>query len=255
MITVNGTSLCFCNMGLFDTQSEWIHPTVTVSTHELILVVEGVVNIREGETEYSLKKGDMLLLSPDVEHGGTAASTTHTAFYWLHFSTSDITKFGINKKSSPSMARAERTMKDIMQCQLRSESHVAELILARFLFECATTVERRGKAAYEIDEYIRANSQRKLTVSDIACRFGFASDHVSRILRTEFGRSAKELIVEKRLAYVENQLLNTNDSVKSVALRCGFDDENAFVKFFKYHEHITPTEFRNEYFRIHMNTH
>ncbi len=242
-------------MGLFDIEEEWIHPTVTVATHELILVIEGTVNIREGETEYSLKKGDMLLLSPDIEHGGTAVSTTRTAFYWLHFSTSDISSFGINKKSSPSMARAERTMKDIMQCQLRAEAFIAELILARFLFECSSPVERKSKAAYEIDEYIRANSQKSLTVSDVACRFGYAPDHVSRLLRAEFGRSAKEIIVEKRLAYIENQLLNTNDSVKSVALRCGFDDENAFVKFFKYHEHITPTEFRNEYFRIHMNTH
>ena len=255
MIKINDVSLCFCNMGLFDTQDEWIHPTVTVDTHELILVVEGTVNIREGDTEYSLKKGDMIVLCPGIEHGGTQISHTHTAFYWLHFSTDDLSRFGVPKASTPSAARAERYMKDIMQCQMRGEGHVAELVLARFLFECASTVERHGKAAYEIDEYIRANSQKSITVADVACRFGYAPDHVSRILRAEFGRSAKELIVEKRLAYVENQLLNTNESIKAVALRCGFEDENAFVKFFKYHEHTTPTDFRNEYFRIHMNTH
>ncbi len=255
MITVNGISLEFCNMGLFDTQEEWIHPTVTVETHELVLVVEGTVSIREGDTEYLLKKGDMMILSPNVEHGGTATSSSHTAFYWLHFKVSGMEGFGIPKVSTPRMAYAERAMKDMMQCQLRSEPHVAELVLARFFFECASSVERHGKAAYEIDEYIRANSQRNITVSDVACRFGYAPDHVSRILRAEFGRSAKEIIVEKRLSYIESQLLNTNDSIKHVALRCGFNDENAFVKFFKYHEHITPTEFRNEYFRIHMNTH
>ena len=255
MITVNDVTLSFCNMGLFDTQEEWIHPTLTVSTHELIFVVEGTVNIREGQTEYTLKKGDMLLLSPNVEHGGTAISTAHTAFYWIHFSTSDIQGFGVSKKSTPSPTKAERTMKDVMQCQMRNEPHVAELVLARFLFECSSAVERRGKTAYEIEEYIRANSQKSITVADIACRFGYAPDHVSRVLRAEFGRSAKEMIVEKRLAYIENQLLNTNDSIKSVAARCGFEDENAFVKFFKYHELVTPTEFRNEYFRIHMNTH
>ena len=41
---------------------------------------------------------------------------------------------------------------------------------------------------------------------------------------------------------------------QEIALQCGFDDENKFVKFFKYHEGITPTQFRNRFFHVHMNS-
>ena len=253
MLSINGNSLRFVNMGLFDTQSEWIHPTITIDTYELIYVTEGIVHLREGQEQYSLKKGEMILLTPGIEHGGIKESASHTAFYWLHFSTDDISMFPIPKLSSPNATKAERAFKDIMQSSLRSDTHIAELILARFLLECGATVERKSKAAHEISEYVRINSSKALTVADVASRFGYAPDHVSRLLKNEFGRSAKVYITEKRLAYIESRLLNTNDTVKEVALHCGFEDENDFVKFFKYHEGVTPTQFRNEFFRIHMN--
>ena len=44
MITVNDISIEFSNMGLFDSETPWIHPTTTINTHELILVVNGEVH-------------------------------------------------------------------------------------------------------------------------------------------------------------------------------------------------------------------
>ena len=37
----------FSNMGLFDSETEWIHPTISVQTYEIIFVVEGEVNLFE----------------------------------------------------------------------------------------------------------------------------------------------------------------------------------------------------------------
>ena len=254
MITIQNTSLSFSNMGLFDTSNEWIHPTVTVETYELIFVTDGSVPIREGNTVYRLKQGDMLLLYPHIEHGGVEISHSHTAFYWLHFRTDDISAFPFPKHSTPDAHRTERVMKDMMQCQQKGMPTVAELILGRLLLESTSPVERKNKTAHEIAEYIRIHASHPLSVTEVASRFGYAPDHLSRILRTEFGMSAKALIVEKRLSYIESLLLNTNEPVKEIAYLCGFEDENIFIKFFKYHKHQTPTEFRNEFFRIHMNS-
>lgn len=66
--------------------------------------------------------------------------------------------------------------------------------------------------------------------------------------------NAKTMITDKRLAYIESMLINTNDSIKDIAEKCGFDDENLFLKYFKYHEGKTSTQFRDEFFRVHMNT-
>lgn len=252
MITLNGIPFEYANGGLFDSESPWIHPTVTVDTYELILVVSGKVSLREGDREYVLSKGDLLLLEKGAEHGGTAVSDGHTAFYWLHFYADNVEALGFPKQAKPEFYHAERVMKEILHLQTRSKL-LCELTLAKFLTELTEPQERKNKFAYEVAEYIRVHARRALTVQSVAERFGYTPDHLARLLKKEFGADTKTLIVRKRLEYLESLLINTDYSVKEIAEQAGFESENAFVKFFKYHEKTTPTLYRHRFFHLHMN--
>lgn len=253
MISLNGSELEFGNLGLFDSEIDWIHPTVTVDTTEWIYVTDGTVSLREGQTGYVLRAGDLLQLSPCVEHGGTAVSHGHTAFYWLHFRTRGRALTPAKKLLKPDRARTERFFKELMHLQ-KANRISAELCFARFLVEFGERSETQNRVAHEIAEFIRINSCRALTVDAVACRFGYSPDHLSRLLKREFGTDAKTMIVEKRLEGMESLLINTDLPLCEIAARSGFDDENRFLKFFKYHEHTTPTEFRNRFFYVHMNS-
>lgn len=253
MISFDNIELSYSHMGLFDSERPWIHPTVTVSTYEIIYVTEGFVHIREGETVYHLKKGDMLLLEPNVEHGGTEVSPDRTSFYWLHYRCSAPDALHFPKCSVPDEVNALRTFGELIHLQ-QANPTVAELMLARFLLECGTKAEYGNKRVAEIAAYIRANSRYPLSVVDVAQRFGYSADHLSRMFKKEFGYDAKTAITKNRLEYVESKLLNSEFSIKEIAAECGFEDENAFVKFFKYHTKTTPTMFRNKYFHIVMNS-
>ena len=252
MLTINEAHLQFSNMGLFESDGAWIHPTVTVDTFELIFVLDGKVCIREGNREFTVRQGEMLLLSPYIEHSGTAISTAFTSFYWLHFQTDCIERFPFPKHFAPAHG-VERTMSEIMHFQNTNRT-LAELTLARMLVELSTSVEYGNKTAHEVSEFIRIHAHKPLAVVDVAKHFGYSPDHLSKLLRREFGTDAKTLIIKRRLEYVESLLLNTGDSIKEIALQSGFDDENKFVKFFKYHEGTTPTQFRRRFFRVHLNS-
>ena len=251
MINIDGQSLTFSNMGLFDSETKWIHPEITVDSYELIFVIEGSVYIAEGGKEYELFKGDMLLLSPFIPHKGYRESKGHTSFFWLHFycSSSALLPPKVSKPSSV----CERTMREIMHYQY-SDKRVAEVTFLKFLLERDKPSGAKNKIAYEVEEYIRINSHRALSVSTLAERFGYSPDHLSRLLSKEFGYDCKRAIIKKRLDFIESQLLNTDFSIKEVAEICGFEDENAFVKFYKYHTSSTPSQFRRRFFYTHMNT-
>ena len=252
MITINGVELCYSNMGRFDSDIDWIHPTVTVKTYEIIYVIEGEVHIREGEDTYDLEKGELLLLSPDVEHGGTQQSHGRTSFYWLHFQCSDLAAIGFSKRCRPNESSTVRALVELMHLQQASPV-VAELSFARFLLECGREPERGNRCVSEICEYIRVNSVRSLSVAEVAERFRYSTDHLSRLIKKELGADAKTVIVRNRIEYIESKLLNSDYSIKEIAAQCGFEDENAFVKFFKYHAGTTPSLFRNKYFHVHVN--
>ena len=252
MLQINGTEFSFSNIGLFESEGDWIHPTVTVETYELIYVVAGEVSLFEGERQYRLRAGEMLLLEARREHGGIARSTGYTSFYWLHFYTDRIDSFPLQKQFTPP-AHTKRNLAELMHLQ-EMDRTVAELALARFLMELGVQDRYGNRTAHEIMEYIRINSHRALTALDIANRFGYSADHLSRILKREFGYDTKTAIVRKRLELIESLLINTDHSVKEIARQCGFEDENKFVKFFKYHESITPSQYRGKYFHVHMNS-
>lgn len=108
---------------------------------------------------------------------------------------------------------------------------------------------------YELREYLRLNASRPLTVAEVAAHFGYSCDHLSRLYRREFGCDLKRGIVGARLRHIEALLLNTDYPLKTIAHMCGFGDENALVKFFGYHEGISPTSYRSRFFRVHRNAH
>lgn len=99
------------------------------------------------------------------------------------------------------------------------------------------------------------SASRPLTVAEVAAHFGYSCDHLSRLYRREFGCDLKRGIVGARLRHIEALLLNTDYPLKTIAHMCGFGDENALVKFFGYHEGISPTSYRSRFFRVHRNAH
>lgn len=253
MITINGVNINFSNMGLFDGEAGWIHPMVSIKTFELIFVISGTIFLREENEKYALKKGDVILLDKNKEHGGTEASKSHTSFYWLHFYCDNISAMNLKKTFSVDTILIERVMRELMH--LQNESPVlCELAFVKFLLEATKNQENKNKYACEIAEYIRANRRLPLTTKSLASRFGYTPDHISRLLKKEFGMDAKTMIIKRRIEYIEALLINTDYSVREIAEQASFDNENAFVKFFKYHTGTTPSLFRHRFFNMHINS-
>lgn len=50
-----------------------------------------------------------------------------------------------------------------------------------------------------------------------------------------------------------NMNINPNISIKKIAKQSGFNDDKHFMKLFKKFEDVTPTQYRNAYFRKNIN--
>lgn len=61
----------------------WKHFKRTIDEYLLYAVKSGTLYIAEGNNEYTLHKGDILLLEPNIEHVGFKESCCH--YYYFHF--------------------------------------------------------------------------------------------------------------------------------------------------------------------------
>ena len=83
--------------------------------------------------------------------------------------------------------------------------------------------------------------------------YGYNTDYIGKLFKSNFNISLKKYIDLQRLNLAKDLLMTTLKSVKQIAYEIGYTDENLFIKFFMYHEKMSPTVFRNKYFNTHIN--
>lgn len=69
--------------------------------------------------------------------------------------------------------------------------------------------------------------------------------HLAREFRKRFHCTIGEYVRGLRIAYVRHELIATNDSIASIALRAGFSDHSHLTRLFRAHTGLSPSSFRN----------
>jgi len=243
-------------MGLFNTDSAWIHPSITEITYEIIYVISGTVYIEEDGVQYVLNKGDLLILKSNLNHRGFKESYGKTSFYWVHFFTDNIMNL-TNGRFLFSGIKQDYLFKEMLHHSYKTASSqiMTELLLAQILIGNTTenSEEKSRKLTKDVFEWTRINAAPNLRNTQIAEHFDYSVDHLTRLIKKEYGKNLKQLVADFILEKAKGLLVNTNFSVKEIGASLEFEDTNAFLKFFKYHTGQTPSGYRNAYHITHMN--
>lgn len=244
--------------GLFTSEGAWIHPTVTIDTTELIVMIKGDAYLQEEDCEYHLQPGDFLFFEPGKVHGGTQQSHEQVSFYWLHFHGHLPPEFAGKTAALSERNRVELQCRQLLHyantpgCPVAAADYCLRLLLLEIDLQCRQPAGGTIRFS-EICEWIRINAERPLTSTDVASRFGYHEDYLAKLFRKNLQCSMKQYIIKTRLAYLKTQLLSTDFSLKEIAGQAGFREYKYFLKFFTIHEGMTPTAFRNLYFNTHEN--
>ena len=101
--------------------------------------------------------------------------------------------------------------------------------------------------------WIRANRDLPLRVSQVAAHLGYHPHYLNRLFKSVFRKSVKEYIDTERMKHIKSLLLTSQTTLSEISTRAGFSDYKCFLKFFKYHEGMTPTEFCKIYAKEYIN--
>lgn len=97
-----------------------------------------------------------------------------------------------------------------------------------------------------LEDYILANLQAPITLSELAGVAGMSVRHFTRCFRETVGQTPARFVFETRLQTAKMLLRVGNASITDVAMTCGFSHSqhlsNSFRRFFG----VTPTESRRE---------
>ena len=96
----------------------------------------------------------------------------------------------------------------------------------------------------KLKEDIYARSQQEWCAEATARQLSLSLSHLQHSYKNCFGVSFKQDVLAARLQYAQHLLFTTNDTISSVAQACGFASDVHFMRLFKKHVSLTPTDYR-----------
>jgi len=281
----------FLSAGKFVSSSQWTHMKRTIDSIEVLIGVKGNIYIQEGDSKFTVKPGDILLLYPGRSHFGYEYSNTGDSFYWLHFvihedleilSQTDFNPTITILKNNP-FARINddkiilpKFLSDVNVDRLTVLIHqllhvyktpyytkkMADYITASLLIEITNeyllkinknSIKNLNSKLVLILNWIKINAGNDFKIEKMARELSYNKDYLARYFKKNMGMSIKEYLLLLRLNSAKKFIFETNMSIKEIAYKVGFNDYNYFIKVFKKQEGITPAQFRNTYFNLHYN--
>lgn len=240
--------------GKFVSRSEWIHPDRRIDSFEVVFVLAGTVYINEDGVEYTLEKNDLLILEPGKRHYGYRHSSD-TSFYWGHFVGDFTLGEGIKHRRISRPYDLSVLFSQLLHYSFEGGSaEAADYLIRLILIELHTDeVTDDNRRIGAVSAWIKANSDIPLKVSDVARHFGYNEDYLSRLFRAAKGKGVKEYIDGARIYYIKELLLSSDAPLREISASCGFSEYKYFLKYFKYHTGMTPTELRGTYAKMKEN--
>lgn len=112
-----------------------------------------------------------------------------------------------------------------------------------------TAITEYDKRNYEriktILSFIESNYIYKLTLEEIADQVHLCKEECSRIFKRYMKLSLFDFILEYRIEKSLYYLVNTDNSIRDIAIHVGFNDPNYFSKVFSKVKGCSPTRYRN----------
>ena len=256
MLTFDNTNFSFLSVGELSTDKPYIHMKRVMKSFEVVFVTNGTLYMEEDGIQYELTPNQILVLEPDKLHRGYKIHEGGTAFYWFHYKT-DSLPIPFKTYTGNEYHEAKLLLKKLLHVSnTPSYSVYARDALALSVYEELKKIMKEDAffkpAIKKITEYVRGNIKSNITVASVAAKLGYNPDYLSKAFCKATGITLKKYIIDARLNAAKDYLHTSNLSVKQIAYELGFDDETLFIKFFTYHEKLSPTAYRNKYFNTYI---
>lgn len=252
--TEKGSFTFHClSAGYFIGSKGWAYPRDKSGSYRLIYMLRGEMTLQEGLSAYQLVPGDLLLLSDDLSRSGMTPSGEKISFYWADFVLSDPDPFGltVSCKVRPENDRALILFKQLLAMKENYPEEAGDYAAMLLAVETAavqkSTMVRSPKILREITEWIRRQITTPITAADVGRQFSYNPDYLTYLFKEYFGIGLKEYINEQKIKKAEEYLKTTDSPVKEIAALLGFKNANQFIKYFTYHEGVSPAHYRGQY--------
>lgn len=91
---------------------------------------------------------------------------------------------------------------------------------------------------------MKKNPEYQWNISDIADNIFISKSYLQKIYKLYFSKSIIEELIQFRLEKAKKMLIETDQTVSDIAMKCGYTTYNYFVRQFRTFENVSPSQYR-----------
>ena len=251
--------------GKLERIKDWNEKPHTHPFCEIMFVLSGSGTVTINETEYEVRKGDIIVYNPDASH---AESTTgdngiELAFFGItNFKIGNLpSDYILDENTSPIL----HTGADAQEYEFYFMSLVKEVAsdkpyneifskyLARLIMIGILRLANISEAKFvtngiftRIHNYLNNHFTEIESMDAICEELKISKYYLSHVFKKYMGKPPMQYVASKRIAYAKKLLQETDLSATEIGEMCGYKDHVLFFKSFKKQEGITPIAFRKK---------
>ncbi len=258
---------------ILHTRLEPNHAGFTQHWHERIelhLIKSGNMILCCNDEEISVGEGELSIVSPTILHSGRADVNGYEC-YVIMFEIADlyngtvsakqyiepIINGNIRFKYKTDLPEIIDVAERIVKMQLDHKKYnPLETVgclyqLLGLLYEHCVDNQNSSQQKFEafdnVTNYINANFTKNISSADISRHFGYDEAYFCRKFKRATGVTVMDYIKKQRLEHARMLLQKTEESIRHIAISCGFLDSAYFTNCFKAMYKLSPTKYRKSY--------
>lgn len=273
IIIANNSLPQLCGCGLFAASESFIHTDRVPDFCVLIYVIDGCIYVTEGDTDYEVNAGELLILKNDVHHFGKKKINKGTKWIFVHFRISadcnaspfypDTSPLGAYDTTAESIltlpkflnsvsARFEKELKTFIEYTQSDDAYKKWFINQRlFLLLSSLAVSTQGFSnnltlSDRICRYLSDNIGMPFSSENIEKRFYLSYKYMSHLFKKEKGVTMQQYHNSVRMDEACRLLCSTLMSIGEIADKLGFSDVLYFSRCFRNYTGKSPSAYRKD---------
>lgn len=273
IIIANNSLPQLCGCGLFAASESFIHTDRVPDFCVLIYVIDGCIYVTEGDTDYEVNAGELLILKNGIHHFGKKKIQKGTKWIFVHFRISadynaspfhpDASPLGTYDATAESIltlpkfldsvsARFEKELKTFIEYAQSDDAYKKWFINQRlFLLLSSLAVSTQGFSnnltlSDRICRYLSDNIGVPFNSENIEKQFYLSYKYMSHLFKKEKGVTMQQYHNSVRMDEACRLLCSTLMSIGEIADKLGFSDVLYFSRCFRNYTGKSPSAYRKD---------
>ena len=218
---------------------------------EIIILLSGQMQVRVGNQEILLQKGEGIMIFPNQIHALESTKSEHVLCIFspslvMAYSQKVMDKLPKEGKFCPDLYLVNTLVRMESTASIMEKKGLLYSLCAQFHRDASYVEKQTGKESllHRIFSFMEENYNGNCTLYNLAHQLGYEHVYLSRVFKQSVGVSYKSYVNRYRLSHACYLMENTDHTILQCAMESGFGSLRNFNRNFKEEYGCTPTQFR-----------